>query len=47
MKEDVRPAVRPASPDDDFTLEEAMIPMRDGVELHTLILAPKNARRPV
>ena len=34
-------AVRAPNPDDDFTLSEAMIPMRDGVKLHTLVLTPK------
>lgn len=38
-------AVRVANPDDNFTLREAMIPMRDGVELHTLILIPKDAKQ--
>jgi uncharacterized protein len=28
----------------DYTKREVMIPMRDGVKLHTLILIPKNAR---
>lgn len=35
------PLIREANPDDDFEMLEVMIPMRDGVELHTLILAPK------
>jgi uncharacterized protein len=47
MKESVESAIRPASPDDDFTLQEAMIPVRDGVELHTLILAPKDVNEPL
>jgi putative CocE/NonD family hydrolase len=29
----------------DFTRREAMIPMRDGVKLHTVILVPRGARR--
>lgn len=29
--------------EDDFTVREEMIPMRDGVKLYTLILVPKNA----
>lgn len=39
--------VREASPDDDFELREVKIPMRDGVQLRTLILAPKGAREPL
>src|SRR5271156_1186822 len=27
----------------DFTLREVMIPMRDGVKLHTIVLLPKGA----
>lgn len=34
-------AVRAPNPDDDFTLREEMIPMRDGAKLHTLVLIPK------
>ncbi len=30
------------SPDDKYTRQEAMIPMRDGVKLHTVIFTPKN-----
>jgi putative CocE/NonD family hydrolase len=33
---------REAYPQDDFTLREEMVPMRDGVKLYTLILTPKN-----
>jgi uncharacterized protein len=33
--------IREPNPDDDFDVLEVMIPMRDGVELHTLILSPK------
>jgi uncharacterized protein len=36
-------AVREPTVDDDFTLSEVMIPMRDGVKLHTLVLTPKAA----
>jgi len=36
-------AVRAPNPDDDFTLREAMIRMRDGVKLHTIVLTPKAA----
>jgi uncharacterized protein len=35
---------RQPSPDDDFDLRELMIPMRDGVELHTWVLSPKETR---
>lgn len=42
MNEERKPVIRAANYDDDFTLRYAMIPMRDGVELHTLILAPKD-----
>ena len=31
------------SPADAFTVQDVMIPMRDGVKLHTKIFAPKNA----
>jgi len=34
---------RPAQPHDDFVAREAMVPMRDGVKLFTLILVPKGA----
>jgi putative CocE/NonD family hydrolase len=30
-----------------FTFEEAMIPMRDGVKLHTVILRPRDAKGPL
>ena len=33
--------LREATPDDDFTLREEMVPMRDGVRLYTLIVTPK------
>jgi len=39
----VHAAVREPSPDDNFTLREVMIPMRDGAQLHTLVLVPKQA----
>ena len=35
---------RPVSAGFDFTRREAMIPMRDGVKLHTIILVPKGAK---
>jgi len=37
--------LREAHPHDDFVIREARVPMRDGVELYTLILSPKNAAR--
>lgn len=42
----VLPATALAAPpaDRDFTVEEAMIPMRDGIRLYTLIVVPKAAR---
>jgi hypothetical protein len=39
--------IREAYPADDFTLREAMVPMRDGVKLYTLILTPKGAMAPL
>ena len=30
-----------------FVFEEAMIPMRDGVKLHTVILRPRDAKGPL
>ncbi len=36
--------LREPNADDDFTLREMMIPMRDGVKLYTIILTPKNAK---
>ena len=37
--------LREAHADDDFTVREEMVPMRDGVRLYTVILAPKDAPR--
>ena len=37
--------LREAHAEDDFTVREEMVPMRDGVKLYTLILAPKAAAR--
>ena len=34
----------PATPNFDYARREAMIPMRDGVKLHTVILVPKGAQ---
>ena len=39
--------VRETFPQDDFTVREEMIPMRDGVNLYTLILIPKDASEPL
>jgi putative CocE/NonD family hydrolase len=36
--------LQPATSSFDYTRREAMIPMRDGVHLHTVILVPKGAR---
>jgi putative CocE/NonD family hydrolase len=37
--------LRQPTDDYDFTRRDVMIPMRDGVKLHTVILVPKGARR--
>lgn len=39
------PPLREAFPKDDFVLREEMIPMRDGVELYTIIAMPKNPEK--
>ena len=39
--------LREAHAEDDFTVREEMVPMRDGVQLYTVILAPKQAGRPL
>ncbi len=39
--------LREVYPHDDFTVREAMLPMRDGVKLYTLILMPKQASAPL
>jgi len=36
--------LHPATATFDYTRREAMIPMRDGVHLHTVILVPKDAQ---
>ena len=41
------PPLREGHPSDDFTLREAMVPMRDGVKLYTLILTPRQAAGPL
>src|SRR5258708_987450 len=35
----------PATASFDYTRRDVMIPMRDGVKLHTVILVPRNAKR--
>ena len=40
--DDERP-LREPTPFDDFEIREAMVPMRDGVKLYTLILSPVSA----
>src|SRR5215216_5964589 len=37
--------LEPATDGFDFIRRDVMIPMRDGVRLHTVILVPKGARR--
>ncbi|MFN8574262.1 MAG: CocE/NonD family hydrolase [Gemmatimonadaceae bacterium] len=37
--------LKPADPGFDYVRRDEMIPMRDGVKLHTVILIPKGARR--
>ena len=39
--------LREAYPGDDYSVREAMVPMRDGVKLYTLILTPKGAKAPL
>jgi putative CocE/NonD family hydrolase len=39
--------LRDAHPEDDFTLREEMVPMRDGVKLYTIVLMPKRAPGPM
>src|SRR5579863_8058015 len=36
--------IQPAADSFDYSRREVMIPMRDGVKLHTVILVPKNAK---
>jgi hypothetical protein len=44
---DDKPPLRVPFPEDDFTLSVAMVPMRDGVKLHTVIFTPKSAQGPL
>ena len=43
------PSTRGQQPDpaERFTVSDAMIPMRDGVRLHTKIFVPKDQRQPL
>src|SRR2546427_8852738 len=43
------PPIYPAPPaaDSDYATSDVMIPMRDGVRLHTVIVTPKNATAPL
>src|ERR1700746_2891772 len=41
---DIPKAFTAPAADYDYVKREVMIPMRDGVRLHTVILVPKNAR---
>ena len=38
--------LKPATDGFDYVRRDVMIPMRDGVKLHTVILVPKGARAP-
>ena len=40
-------SLREVYPQDDFTLREDMVPMRDGVKLYTVTLIPKHATEPL
>jgi putative CocE/NonD family hydrolase len=40
-------SLREPNEHDDFEIREAMVPMRDGVGLYTVILAPKNSAEPL
>lgn len=43
----VAPSCRPSSVAPEFTTTRAMIPMRDGVRLYTIIFVPKKAAPPL
>lgn len=45
MKPDIPPAFRVPTSEWDYERREVMIPMRDGVKLHTVIVVPKGAHR--
>ena len=44
MTPDIPPQFNPPTQEWDYVKREVMIPMRDGVKLHTVILTPKGAR---
>ena len=44
LKSEIPPAFTPKTESFDYTRRTAMIPMRDGVKLYTLILIPQGAR---
>ena len=46
LTSDIPPNFKPDQTAYDYTRREAMIPMRDGVKLHAVIVVPKAARRP-
>jgi len=39
--------LRESYPQDDFEISEVMIPMRDGIELYTLIIIPRHTTKPL
>src|SRR2546422_9884607 len=41
---DIPPKFEEATSSDDYVKRDVMIPMRDGVKLHTVIVVPKGAR---
>ncbi len=43
----VLPQQKPGDPIKDFTRQDVMVPMRDGVRLHTLIFVPKKMTEPL
>jgi hypothetical protein len=43
MTPDIPPSFTPPQTDYDYTVRDVMIPMRDGVKLHTVIVIPKGA----
>jgi uncharacterized protein len=45
MTSDIPPGFKADASDYDFVKREAMIPMRDGVKLHAVIVVPKGAKR--
>jgi hypothetical protein len=45
MKPDIPAVFNPPTSEWDYVKREVMIPMRDGVKLHTVIVIPKGAQR--